>query len=145
MKVLALDVGGRRIGVAISGPSGLLAEPLTTLPRRRDDAAVEGVVRLVHQHAVDEVVVGIPLETSGQEGDQARRVRSFLRKLAHRLPVPIREVDERYSTQEALRLLQERGIPSPRRKEKVDAVAAAVILQTYLDARRREGSPPTTG
>lgn len=137
MRIMGLDVGGRRIGVAVSGPAGLLAEPLTTLARREDDRAVERVAELARRHRVDEVVVGLPLEPSGREGPQARRVKAFVRKLATRLEIPIREVDERYTTQQARRLMIERGLSPSRDKGREDAVAAAVILQAYLDARRR--------
>jgi len=137
MRVLALDVGERRMGVAISDPTGALARPLQTLvcgSREEDFAAIAG---LVAEHDVGLVVVGQPLSLDGTEGPQARRVARYAEALAARLPVRIVSWDERYTTAEAKEILRQgRGEKGRRRarEKKLDAVAAAVILQSYLDS-----------
>ena len=138
MRVLALDVGERRVGVAISDPTGALARPLQTLlcgSREEDFAAIAG---LVAEHDVGLVVVGRPLSLDGTEGPQARRVARYAEALAAHLPVRVVSWDERYTTAEAKEILRQgRGEKGRRRahdKGKLDAVAAAVILQSYLDS-----------
>jgi putative Holliday junction resolvase len=132
-RVLGLDVGERRIGVALSDPSGLLASPLMTIRRGGGQSDVDEVVHLVAQHDVDEIIVGLPLSLSGQIGAQAKRTAEFARALTEAAPVPVNTVDERYSSVQAERILRESGVQPSRDKARVDAVAAAVILQSYLD------------
>ena len=139
MRILALDIGERRIGVALSDPSGLLATPLTTIHRRHHTADVDEVLRLVDEHDAERVVVGLPLELSGRRGTQAGRVSAFVRAMAERTQVPVETVDERYSTVQAQRQLRESGVKPSRDRARVDAAAAAIILQSYLDSQR--GSP----
>ena len=139
MRILALDIGERRIGVALSDPSGLLATPLTTIHRRHHTADVDEVLRLVDEHDAERVVVGLPLELSGRRGTQAGRVSAFVRAMAERTQVPVETVDERYSTVQAQRQLRESGVRPSRDRARVDAAAAAIILQSYLDSQR--GSP----
>ena len=139
MRILALDIGERRIGVALSDPSGLLATPLTTIHRRHHTADIDEVLRLVDEHDAERVVVGLPLELSGRRGTQAGRVSAFVRAMAERTQVPVETVDERYSTVQAQRQLRESGVKPSRNRARVDAAAAAIILQSYLDSQR--GSP----
>ncbi len=139
MRILALDIGERRIGVALSDPGGLLATPLTTIPRRHHTADVDEVLRLVDEHEAGRVVVGLPLELSGRRGTQAGRVSAFVRAMAERTQVPVDTVDERYSTVQAQRQLRESGVKPSRDRARVDAAAAAIILQSYLDSQH--GSP----
>ena len=136
MRILALDIGERRIGVALSDPSGLLATPLTTIHRRHHTADVDEVLRLVDEHDAERVVVGLPLELSGRRGTQAGRVSAFVRAMAERTQVPVETVDERYSTVQAQRQLRESGVKPSRNRARVDAAAAAIILQSYLDSQR---------
>jgi putative Holliday junction resolvase len=137
-RILGLDLGERRIGVAISDPTGTLARPLQTLVRRsreEDFAAIEG---LVTGHGVGLVVVGQPLTLRGTEGPQARRVSRYAEALADHLPVPVASWDERYSTVtagEILRRKRRKRRPGTCGVGEVDAVAAAVILQSYLDSQ----------
>ena len=133
---MALDVGQKRIGVALSDPTGVLASPLTTIQRRSDSGDIGSVLSLAAEHAVEEVVVGLPLLLTGLPGEQARRVARFTRSLAARAPVPVKTLDERYTTVEAERLLRQAGVKPSRNRARVDAVAAAVILQAYLESRR---------
>ena len=139
MRILALDIGERRIGVALSDPGGLLATPLTAIHRRRQAEDIDEVLRLVDEHDAERIVVGLPLELSGRRGTQAGRVSAFVRAMAERTQVPVDTVDERYSTVQAQRQLRESGVKPSRNRARVDAAAAAIILQSYLDSQR--GSP----
>ena len=136
-RALALDVGERRVGVAVSDETGVVATPLATVARGRDDLGE--IARLVAEWEVDRVVVGLPTGLSGREGPQAASVRAFAAALAARLgpEPPLDFWDERLTTAIAERALIAAGTRRAQRKERVDAVAAAVILQGYLDARRR--------
>lgn len=131
--LLALDVGERRIGVAYSDPTGTLATPWTTIRRasRREDFAT--VARLAGERGAAAVIVGHPLNMDGSAGPQARRVARYAQALTEYLSIPVILWDERLSTDIALERRQNRG--RSRAPVSVDAEAAAVILQDYLDAR----------
>jgi putative Holliday junction resolvase len=160
-RVLALDVGERRIGLAISDPDGRVAVPLETMERRDDDADLRALAGLVEREGVQVVVVGLPLSLDGSVGAQAERTQEFARRLAEAVARPLEMWDERLSTVAAERALTPRG-PSGRRERRraearpsgrtgvgerrrplerrqgaQDALAAALILQAYLDSRRR--------
>jgi putative Holliday junction resolvase len=130
MRVIALDVGERRIGVAVSDPTGTLATPHSVIHRRSKAQDFATVARLVAELQAERVVVGLPLSLSGDVGPQARRVMRYAQALAQALPVPVELYDERYSTVTADELLAEGG--RKRRRTPIDAAAAAVILQEYL-------------
>lgn len=138
-KVLALDVGERRIGVAVSDPTGTLARPLKALARGSREEDVTAIAALVAAEGAELVVVGRPLSLDGSEGPQARRVARYAEMLAARLPVPVVLWDERYTTAEAEEILRRRSEKQRRHARAVgdlDAIAAAVILQSYLDSGR---------
>ena len=137
MRILALDVGDRRIGVALSDPTGMLASPLTTIERTTldTDTAINAVLALVEQHEVAEILVGIPYLMSGRIGAQARITLDFAEALAERADIPVTHIDERLSSVQAERMLTQSGSSSPSDKGRTDSAAAAVILQAYLDAR----------
>jgi len=145
MRVLALDVGDQRIGVAISDPGRgritppLLARSLKVIQRgsRQEDFAA--VARLVEEYEVEKVVVGYPRSLDGTVGEQADKVERYAAGLAEALDVPVLLWDERFSTVSAERLMREAGLRGEKRRERVDAVAAAVILQDYLDSRQFAG------
>lgn len=135
MRILALDVGEQRTGVALSDSLGWLATPLTVLKSSSRRAELAAVVELVQSHQVEQVVVGYPRSLDGSIGPQAQRVDKYVAQLRTQLPeVPIVLWDERLSTAHAERLLHEAGRRVQR--EHIDAAAAAVILQSYLDAQR---------
>ena len=136
MRLLALDVGDRRIGVAVSDSLGILAAPLTTIRRSSESRDVRAVLDLVAEHEAGGIVVGIPYSLSGERGPQALAVQRFRDALAAWAGVPVFEQDERYSTVEAERLLREAGAEPSKDRARVDAAAAAVVLQAYLDAGR---------
>lgn len=137
--VLALDPGERRTGIAVSDPDRLLASPVATHDRRRDGSLLELVARLCAERDVELVLVGHPLTQAGERGDSARRSERLAERLRRRLApsgVEVRLVDERYSSVEAGRILAGRG----REKGARDAVAAALVLEAYLDSQRPGGS-----
>jgi putative Holliday junction resolvase len=138
-RILALDVGEKRIGVAVSDELHVLARPLKTLAHSSLADDVSALAVLLAEYAVETLVVGFPRSLSGEEGPQALRVKRYAHKLAAALPVPVVLWDERYSTVQAVHRLAEAG--RRRRnargdKSRIDAAAAAVILQDYLDAKR---------
>jgi len=137
VRVLALDVGERRIGVAISDPSGTIARPLQTLARGSREEDFAAIAALVAEHGVGLVVVGRPLSLNGTEGPQARRVARYAEALTATLPVPVTAWDERFTTVTAEEILRQTRRKKRRARDKgeVDAVAAAVILQSYLDSQ----------
>lgn len=136
MRILGLDVGERRIGVAICDPQERFAFPLTLLERRDEETALAAIAELVEREAAEAVVVGLPLSLDGSHGPQARRVAAFTQALAQRLPLPVTPWDERLTTVEAERRLREAGHSRRGLKDRRDAVAAALMLQSYLDRRR---------
>ena len=137
---LAVDLGSARVGVARCDPGGLLASPLVTLARGRGD--VEELAALVAAHQPIEVIVGLPTGLSGREGAAAAAARKFAESLATRLaPLPVRLVDERFTTVIAHDALRQGGRGSRERRPAVDKAAAALILQGALDAERSTGLP----
>lgn len=133
MRLLALDIGEKRIGVAVSDSALRVATPLTVL-----DASVIGDPRpladLVDQYEVDRLVIGLPLSLDGTEGPQAVRVREVGTRLAEGLGMDVTYADERLSSAEASRAMRAAGLSDKQKRGRVDMVAAALILQTYLDA-----------
>lgn len=138
MRVLALDVGERRTGVAISDPDQILASPLLALERKGNDLAdCEAVLEVARQQEAGLIVVGLPRLLSGELGDQARRVKGFARRLRAASHIPVELCDERLTSVEADRVLRETGAKGSRERGRRDAVAAAILLQSYLDSRRQ--------
>jgi putative holliday junction resolvase len=133
-RILCLDIGERRIGVAVSDELGTIASPVGMI-RREGDVARE-VRSLIDQYGAVRLVAGLPVGLSGREGPQAATVREFTDALAGEIDLPLEYWDERLSTAVAERSLIEGGTRRNKRKGKVDAVAAAVILQGYLDHQR---------
>lgn len=134
-RVMGLDVGDRRIGVALSDPSLTLASGLLTLHRTRPAADLKALAELVVAHTVERIVVGWPLLMSGRPGGQAFKVQRFIDGLAPLVAVPIERFDERLSTAAAERVLLEADVRRAQRRQVVDKVAATLILQGWLDAR----------
>jgi putative Holliday junction resolvase len=137
---LAVDVGSARIGVAKCDPGGLLASPLATLRRGRGD--IDQLAGLAREHGPIEIIVGLPTGLSGREGPSAADARAFAAAVAARLaPVPVRLVDERFTTTLAHGALRAGGRDSRQRRAVVDQAAAALILQGALDTERATGEP----
>jgi putative holliday junction resolvase len=136
-RVLGVDVGTVRVGLALSDPTGTLASPLDTLRRAKDGSDLTRLAELVVEHEVTEVVVGQPKHLSGASGASARDADAYARALADRLPdVPVHMIDERLSTVTAASALRASGVDSRRQRPVIDQAAAVVILQSYLDARQ---------
>ncbi len=135
-RVLALDRGEVRVGVAISDELGLLAHPRPALDGRRGRAMFEAIAEMVREEAVTRVLVGLPLDLKGHDGPAARRALRFAQEVADAAGVEVEMVDERMTTVLAERSLREAGTAKKDRRAKVDGAAAAVLLQGWLDARR---------
>ena len=138
MKTLAIDFGERRIGVAISDPSGRFSVPLTTLERHSDPQVISELAKLVSDRRIELLVIGEPLRADGSRGDASERVVSFARKLQRATALPYLLVDESLTSHEAERRLREAGIDPRKEPEKVDALAAQILLDEVLKRR----SPP---
>jgi len=143
-RVLGLDVGERRIGVAISDPERRLAVPFRIVERREDASDVQTIVDLARDEKVEALVIGHPITLKGTVGPQARQVEAFAERLAEASGLPLELWDERLTSVQA-----ERAPPGPRtrrgaraaRRAPADDVAAAILLQSYLDRRRAEAAP----
>ena len=134
---MALDVGDKTIGIALSDELGIAASPFDTIRRTESEKAdLRKVAHLVDEHNVCKVVIGIPIMLSGEEAVQAGKVREFAEKLSRRIKVPIEFWDERLTTVQAERALIESGRTREARKKVIDKVAASIILQGYLEAKR---------
>ena len=136
-RVLGVDVGTVRVGVALSDPTGIIASPLETLRRAKDGADLDRLAALVVEHEVAEVVVGEPRHLSGASGASAQDARAYSEALAERIAdVPVYLIDERLSTVTAASHLREGGIDSRKQRPVIDQAAAVVILQQFLDSRQ---------
>lgn len=136
-RIMALDVGDRRTGVAISDPTSTLAQGVTVLLHRSRDADSQALIDLAVEYEVTEIVVGLPLLLSGRPGEQARAVKRLGAEVARRSGLPVTYWDERLTTAAAHKLMREAGVPARRKAQRIDAAAAELILQSYLDWRRR--------
>ncbi len=136
MRLLGLDVGDRRIGIALSDALGLTAQRLQVLERTSTASDIAAVEALVAEYQVARVIMGLPLTMAGGEGPQAKKVLAFAQQLRRRLSVPVECVDERLTTVQGERALIETGASRRKRKQVIDQVAAQLILQHYLDAQR---------
>ncbi len=143
-KILALDVGDKRIGLAISDELGMMAHGLSTLQRGGLQKDFDYFKDLIAEHEVEKVVVGLPLNMNGERGPRARIVLAFSESLQKELPVPVVTWDERLSTQAAQRPLMEAGVKWRKRRKVIDQLAAVLILQNYLDHKRHMAHPRTS-
>jgi putative Holliday junction resolvase len=135
-RVLGIDLGSRRIGVAVSDGLGLTAQPRATIARHGGMRDIDAIAAAVRDADADRIVLGLPLDCEGQEGPAAQRARAFGDKLAAALHLPVELIDESFSTVEAEEVLLAADVSRARRKQVVDKMAAAVILQRWLDANR---------
>ncbi len=136
MRALGIDFGSKRIGVALSDSGGMLATPYELIRRVGDRTVEHGrIAELVEETGAEVVVVGLPLQLDGDEGHAVAIVRSEIRGLGKRLGVPVEEIDERFTTVTAHQQLASAGVKNHKRKDLVDAVAASVLLQAWLDRR----------
>ena len=135
-RIMALDVGSRRIGVAVSDPLGITAQGLDTIQRQNKRRDLEALRRLLSKYQIREVVVGLPLRLSGAEGTQSEKMRRFAEDLESQFGVTVHLWDERWTSTEANRLLRETDLSIEKRAKAVDRMAATLILQSWLEAHR---------
>jgi putative pre-16S rRNA nuclease len=140
-RLLGIDVGAVRVGVAVCDPDGVLATPLVTVPRDVDGGTdLRTIAGLVAEHEAVGVVVGLPRTLAGRDGPAAEAARAFADALSGVLDVPVELSDERLTTVVATRQLRERGVKGRKQRAVVDQAAAVAILQGWLDAHPRRGS-----
>lgn len=135
MRILALDHGAKRIGIALSDELKLIAQPLEFVPAEPFAKFLERLTQLLEEKEVELILVGLPRNMDGSYGPAALKVREFIATLNTSVSVPIQTWDERLTTVQANRFLIQGGVRREKRKEKVDKMAAAILLQSYLDSR----------
>jgi len=140
MRIMALDVGEVTLGVAVSDELEITAQPVTTLNRRGLKHDLRAIAELVTKHEVGVIVVGLPLRLSGVAGTSATETLAFAERVRARVNLPVVTWDERLSTVQAERVLLEADVSRRKRREVINHVAAAIILQSYLDSRPRTAS-----
>lgn len=141
MRILGVDYGERRIGIAISDELGMTAQGLTTVQRKNRAADLDQLADVIHRYEVERIVVGYPLRLDGSEGIQCEKINRFIRRLERRFALPVIRRDEMLSTKEAEEILRETGVRQEKRRAMVDRLAACIILQRYLEALPGEGNP----
>jgi putative holliday junction resolvase len=132
MRILALDYGERRVGVAVSDPTGVIAQPLETIESKSREGHLVRIRELVTEYEVARIVVGLPLHMDGRSGPAVEAARHFGAMVAHRTDRPVDYLDERWTTVEADRSLREAGVRGKHKRGKLDATAATLLLRTYL-------------
>ena len=137
-RILAIDFGSRRMGLAVSDALGITAQGLPTLERTRVDADLQHIRDIVEEHAVARVIVGNPVSHAGGVTAMSRQVAAFVEKLSARVACPVELWDERLTTAEATRMLRSSGISIEKRREARDRVSAVLLLQGYLDFQANE-------
>ncbi|MFA0732991.1 MAG: hypothetical protein LKKZDAJK_002352 [Candidatus Fervidibacter sp.] len=135
-RILAVDYGEKRIGLAVSDELGITASPLTTLTRRSDEETVRQIAQLAPKLRVTQIVVGLPRRTDAQESEMERKVKAFAEKLRQAVSVPVVLFDERFTTRIAEQVLLEADLPRRKRKQVRDRLSAVILLQSYLDSQR---------
>ena len=134
-RILAIDYGSRRMGLAVSDPLGITAQGLETLERKNKRADFGRLERTIREYQVREIVLGNPLRMSGLEGTQSQKVAEFAEALRERFQLPVHLWDERLTSAEANRLLREAEVSVKKRAQAVDRMAAVLILQSFLQSR----------
>ncbi|MDL1970957.1 MAG: Holliday junction resolvase RuvX [Candidatus Desulfofervidaceae bacterium] len=134
-RILSLDVGTKRIGVAISDELGWTAQPLTVIKRKNDEHALRRIKEIVEENKVSKIVVGLPLTLRGEIGKSAQMVLTFVEKLKEQLSIDITTWDESFSTSQAEDVLIQADVSRLKRKKVIDKVAAALILDSFLKAQ----------
>ena len=136
MRILGLDYGDKTVGVAITDELGFTAQPVTTVVRERSSKlrkTYQELEKIIEQYSVEKIVVGMPYNMDGSEGERTEKTRAFIRELSRRTGLEFIEVDERLTTVEADEVLQDMGVPASERKAYIDKIAAAIILKSYLN------------
>lgn len=139
MRNMGLDIGDKRIGVALSDPEYILASPLTAIIRDDDESAINKIIELVNANDVNRIIIGLPYSLSGEQSSQTVNTMKFINKIKEALRIEMVLEDERFSTSVAQRLLSQSGNKKRKSKGTIDAAAAAYILQGYLDKKIIQG------
>jgi putative Holliday junction resolvase len=145
MRYLGVDLGSKRIGLALSDETGLIATPLSVLQVQNEAQVFADIIRTAQEYEVGKIIVGLPIQLNGQEGIEANRARNFVAKLKEKIPLEVDLIDERLTSVEAERRMTEAKVKKNKRKANLDAAAAAIFLQTYLDKERRQRKSQDTG
>jgi putative Holliday junction resolvase len=138
VRTLALDYGERRIGVAVSDPTGAIAQPLETIPAHaggRD--ALERIAELCKSLEVSQIVIGLPLHMNGTSGPEAKNARAFGERVRKRVGIAVDYLDERWTSLEAERALDDAGVSRRKQRGRVDPIAASLLLRTWLELHRK--------
>ena len=135
-RILALDYGERRIGVAVSDPTNCIAQGISTITYTNSNTAIEEICSIVKQYHVKKIVVGMPYSKKGLKAHAANQVEKFITKLTTKLQIPILTWDERFTSVAAERTLIEMGKSPSKHKEQIDKIAATLLLQSYLNTER---------
>ena len=143
-RIIGLDVGEKRIGVALSDELAIAAHPFTVVVRDGLEKDLRKIEEIVQEYSAAGIVVGLPLNMNGTIGESAKRVLSFADSLKKKLPVSVETWDERLTTVSSEKVLLEADLSRQKRKKVIDKVAAALLLQCYLDNRRRESGDEKT-
>lgn len=136
MRILALDIGETRVGVAVSDPGERVASPVCVLPANEVLAHAASFRRVLEDWEPELLLCGLPYTLAGEEGPQAERIRQVAARIGSACDLPVEFTDERLSSQEAKRSLREKGLSEKAMRGKIDMIAASVFLQAWLDARR---------
>jgi putative Holliday junction resolvase len=139
-RIMGIDVGEARVGVALSDPLGLTVRPLDAVSGDGRKAKIEKLVKLVEKHAPDTIAIGMPVNMNGTKGAAARSVEKFIYLLKKSVSVPIIPIDERLTSWEAESILDSEEVSFSKRKKLVDGVAAVIIVQKYLERRKSDES-----
>ena len=136
MRILGIDYGEVRVGVAVSDPLGFTAQGLETIQNRGKKSVLEALIKIFTEYAVGEVVIGLPINMNGTVGPQAKAIMDLIPELEAALKVPVKTWDERLSSRQVERFMLEGGLSRQKRKDNSDRLAATLILQTYMESKR---------
>lgn len=137
-RILGLDIGKKRIGISLSDPLLIIAQPFETILRMPEEVAIKKICEIAQIYNVNKIVAGLPLMMNGDFGEQALDCSNFAKKIEQKTNINVILVDERLTSYQAEEILRNQGVKYTRQKEKVDMVAAAIILQEYLDTIKKE-------
>lgn len=136
MSILGIDVGTKRIGVAVSDELNLMAHPVGTIPAEPKDSLLNRLEEIVKEKQAREIVVGMPVNMSGSLGPKAEQAAEFIEWLKQRLHLPVHSCDERLTTVQGTKMLIDRNFSRKERRRVIDSLAAQILLQSYLDSKR---------
>ncbi len=136
MRILGIDYGQKRIGLALSDPLGFTAQSLKTLVRQNKEQVLRDLVLICAEHGVQEVVIGLPINMNGTVGPKAKEILGLIPKMENRLKVPVKTWDERLTSKQAGRLMIEEGLSRQKQRSNSDRLASILILQSYMESKR---------